>query len=197
MYTVSEGIPRFAQEMKACHYAPMWNRAPLALAAGLFILGAAGLLATAADPWETTAYLGFGRSEPTPAPLDMRSAQAPVLPGNLPLAPPTVTMTAEPVAEHHAAVATPLPTAIPTPTPRPPLFIGAVASDEAHELATPTPGPRRAIMIGRDDGEMPGDPGATPVEPATTPVETPTPAEMTPGPSEASATPEATPEPAG
>lgn len=152
----------------------MWNRAPLALAAGLFILGAAGLLATAADPWETTAYLGIGRSEPTAAPPDMRSVQAPILPGTLPLAAPTVTATPEERMERVEPAATTVPpTAIPTPTPRPPLFIGAVAADEAHELATPTPGPMRAIMVGRDDGEPTPDASETPVESSPTAEPTP------------------------
>jgi len=168
----------------------MWNRAPLALAAGLFILGAAGLLATAADPWETTAYLGIGRSEPTAAPPDMRSVQAPILPGTLPLAAPTVTATAEERAERaEPSAAAAAPTAVPTPTPRPPLFIGAVAADEAHELATPTPGPMRAIMVGRDDGEPSPEASETPTE------GTPT-AEATPEPS-GTPTPDATPEAGG
>ena len=173
--------------MIACHYAGMWNRAPLALAAGLFILGAAGLLATAADPWETTAYLGIGRSEPTAAPPDMRSVQAPILPGTLPLAAPTVIATVEERVERPepAATAAP-PTVIPTPTPRPPLFIGAVASDEAHELATPTPGTMRAIMVGRDDGEPTPEASETSVEGSSTAQATPE-ASVTPTPEPTSA----------
>ncbi len=152
----------------------MWNRAPLALAAGLFILGAAGLLATAADPWETTAYLGIGRSEPTAAPPDMRSVQAPILPGTLPLAAPTVTATPEEHADRaEPSVPPAAPTSIPTPTPRPPLFIGAVAADEAHELATPTPGPLHAIMVGRDDGDPTPEASETPVDGTPTAEATP------------------------
>lgn len=164
----------------------MWNRAPLALAAGLFILGAAGLLATATHSWETTAYLGIGRNEPTAAPPDMRSAQAPILPGTLPLAAPTATPTAEVRVERSEPPAAATSTAIPTPTPRPPLFIGAVAADEAHELATPTPGPMRAIMVGRDDGEPTPEASETAASEAGTPEAAPTPT--------GTPTPDATPE---
>ena len=175
--------------------AGMWNRAPLALAVGLFVLGAFGLLATAADPWETTSYLGITWNDPTPAPPDMRSVQAPVLPGVLPLAAPTATIhtTSEAVSPGAAAPSPEQPAPTATPTPRPPLFIGALSSDEAHELGTPTPGPVRILMVGRDDpanstavADATSEASVTPAvnstpEATTTPVDSQTP-EGTPAP---------------
>jgi hypothetical protein len=162
----------------------MAGRAPLLLAAALFSLGAAGLLATLPGQDASRAFIPFLRPEshssPAPELLSAAPGMSPVLEF------PGVTQTAAAAAASRPTIsgavldATPPPPLAPKPTPTPPpppLVIAAVASDPEE---TPTQGPLRIGMIGSDSEPSPSPTATASATPTGTAsaeaIETPTPA---------------------
>ena len=145
----------------------MAGRAPLLLAAALFLLGAAGILATLPGRDATRAFIPFFHAESHSTPSHETLAQS--LPVQGPVDVPTVSATVPALVQVRPATAAPShqstavpPTLAPKPTPTPsppPLVIAAVASDPED---TPTRGPLRIGMVGSDS-----DPSATPTPTAT------------------------------
>ena len=151
----------------------MPSRAPLVLAVVLFVVGSAGFLAMAANHRPTTPFLGRPRDNPTTAPIDLRSVPQPQFP-SLPSATASPTPVATPPVTSIAAAPSPEPTA--TPEPRPPLVFAAIASDASHALSpSPTAGPLRITMVGRDDGAPPGASSTATPSPEPTPILDPEP----------------------
>lgn len=142
----------------------MLSRAPLMLAAGLFLLGLTGFVGSVARSGRTVPFVG---QRPPTATQPWVLTQAlpvsdPAIPANiLPTTAATVPPTAKPAVKAPEA---PTPSAAPTatPEPRPPVVIAAVASDSTRQLQSSTPGPIRILMVGRDNADSPATPTATP-----------------------------------
>jgi hypothetical protein len=134
----------------------MLRRAPLLLAAGLFLVGVAGLLATTTSSDHTTPFVA---SPPRDASLPAPATHPAPIPPELPLGPIDPPLAASTGSAHDAPSAALAfeTTPSPAPEPREPVVAAAVAADSTHELTlTPTPSPTagvtlRTVMIGRDD----------------------------------------------
>lgn len=156
----------------------MASKAPLALAAVLFVLGLGGLAYTMLNSQETVASGGrlIVAQRPTAAPtLAIREAGATGAPAELNVTATAVPeATAKPAPEPPAAVAGTTAEAQPTPKPEPEPFSGAFAAGVAADGSapvgsTPIP-PVRVGMIGRDaEDETPtATPSPTPAGDAET-----------------------------
>jgi len=131
----------------------MLQRAPLLLAAGLFLVGVAGLFVTTTSPGQTTPFVAPQRQQTTVT--SFATNRLPTAPER-PLAPIEAPLAASAAAAHEpspsavAAESSPMPAT----DPRLSVVTAAVATDSTHELIpSPTPGTGlRTVMIGRDDG---------------------------------------------